>query len=332
MMSLLPLFWIMIIAFCVVMYVVLDGFTLGTGMLLPFMSREERGLAISVILPTWDGNQTWLVLGMASLYGAFPLAFSALLPVLYLPLILMVLSLLLRGVAFEFRLKAKEKQHLWDGLFAFASLAAALIQGLIVGNFVKGFMIKQQPYLMSEGHLVTWFTLFTALSLVVGYCLLGATRLIIKTEGGLQAKMYKFALWFAVGLMAAIVIVSIWTPYINDMIFKRWFDKQHWLYLAVLPYLTLLAFVILLVTLLNRKERVPYWCSVILFLCPYAGFIISLFPFIVPYQITLWQAASPSGSLLFMLVGACVMLPVLVIYTGYSYYIFRGKVKTVIHY
>ncbi len=330
--DILPLIWILIIGFCIVMYVILDGFTLGTGMLMPFMTEHERNIANSVILPTWDGNQTWLVLGMASLYGAFPLAFSALLPVLYLPLLIMVVALLFRGVVFEFRLKSKSGRATWDKVFTLASLTVAFIQGLILGNFVEGFSFTLHPYIVSDRAFITPFTLFTAISLVCGYCLLGSTRLILKTEGEIQAKMYKLAIIFAILVAITMFIVSLWTPFLNDRLFQRWFLNHNWLYLAILPYIASITYLALVWTLYKKEEHIPYWCSIVLFLCLYAGFIISLYPYIVPYKYTIAQAAAPNNTLSFILVGAIIMLPVLLIYTGYSYYIFRGKVKDVIHY
>lgn len=322
----LPLIWLMIIGFCILMYVVLDGFTLGTGMLLPFLNDQERDIAISVLLPTWDGNQTWLVLGLASLYGAFPLAFSTLLPILYLPLLLMAITLLFRGVIFEFRLKSRRGKSRWDIIFAAASLLTTLLQGLILGDFVTGFNLDT-PY-----PIFSAFTLLTAVSLVLGYCLLGSTRLILKTSGLLQKKMRYIAKLLAYALMLAIFIISIWTPYVYPLVMSRWFNLHYMGVLAILPFVTVVCFLGLLWSLRHQKERLPYWLSVILFLCPYAGFIISIFPYLVPYHINLWQAASPTSTLIFLLVGTVIMLPTLLVYTWYAYRIFRGKVNETIHY
>jgi len=329
---LLPLVWIGIIAFGVVMYVILDGFTLGTAMVSYFMDEHERDLAVSVILPTWDGNQTWLVLGGATMYGAFPQAFAAILPALYMPLILMVIALLLRGVAFEFRLKATTSKPMWEHVFFASSLFATIIQGLIVGTFVQGFDINEATHQVSTNNFLSLFNLFTSLSLVFGYSLLGATRLILKTEGPMQDKMYRFAKYLSIYIIGAVGVVSIWTPFLRENIFERWFAGDHWLYLMVLPYITFLAFVILQWALYHRDDRVPFWSSVVLFLCSYVGFLISLFPFIVPYHIPFWEAAAPESTLRFILVGAVIMLPLLLIYTGYAYHIFSGKVKDVLRY
>ncbi len=324
-MTVLALAWAGIIAFCVLMYVVLDGFTLGTGMVMPFLKTEERNIAMSVILPTWDGNQTWLVLGMASLYGAFPLGFSTLLPILYIPLLLMVLSLLFRGVVFEFRLKAGKKgQHYWDMLFFISGLGAAFIQGSILGNVIQGF---NGPY-----QWINSFSLLTALVLIVAYSLLGATRLILKTSGQIQTKMRNVSKILTPLFGFLLVAVSIFSLYVSKEIHETWFHQYNHLLLALFPAVALLTFISLWLGLLRAWERAPYWCTVLIVLCCYAGFGFDIFPYIVPYSITIQEAASPQNTLIFIMVGACVMLPVLLIYTFYSYHIFRGKVNEIIHY
>jgi cytochrome d ubiquinol oxidase subunit II len=331
-MEMLALAWVGIIAFCIMMYIILDGFTLGTGMLVPFMVPAERDIAMSVILPTWDGNQTWLVLGMASLYGAFPLAFSTLLPILYLPLLMMVLALLLRGAVFEFRLKSKRGRANWDWLFGAASLWVAVTQGLILGNFIQGFAAAPSVTQVPEHHWLNPFSIVTAVSIVFGYLLLAATRLILKTSGALQGKMYPIA-YLCLALVAiSMVVVSLWTPFIHPYVTARWFNLNYWLYLAMLPIITGIIFLLLVFALYKKAEYGPYWLSVMLFFCPYIGFIISLYPYLVPYTITINEAASPPGTLLFILIGALIMIPVLLVYTGYSYHIFRGKVDKVLHY
>ena len=325
-MSWLAFTWAGIIAFCVLMYVVLDGFTLGTGMMMSFFDHDERTLAMSVILPTWDGNQTWLVLGMASLYGAFPLAFSTLLPILYIPLILMVICLLFRGVVFEFRLKAeKVGQRRWDVLFGLACLAVAFIQGTILGNVVKGFY--HRPY-----HWINDFSVLTAITVIVGYATLGATRLILKTHGRMQQQMYRVAAGLSVLMAILLVVVSLMSLQVHPHVAALWLNKQHWGYLAIFPIVTLLAFIALWISLYRKGELMPYWSMVLIFLCCYAGFGLDIFPYVVPYKITIAQAASPDNTLLFIFCGAVVMIPVLLLYTGYSYRIFRGKTHEPIHY
>lgn len=324
-MDLLPLAWAFVIAFCIVLYVILDGFTLGAGILMPFLTASERDEAMSTLLPTWDGNQTWLVLGGASLYGAFPLAFSILMPIFYLPIFLMVIALLFRGVVFEFRLKALPSgRKIWDTIFAMASLMVTLIQGVVLGNFICG--------IRAESSIIVPFTVFTGIGLVFGYCLLGSTRLIIKTTGILQEKMTILAYFALAGVIMGMLVASVWTPALNPQIFERWFVQGHWIYLMILPYISVIAAGILYWSLSRREESPPFWCAIVLFLCAYVGFIISLYPYIIPFQKTVWDAAAPASSLRFLLFGVIIMLPILLVYTGYSYHIFKGKVKNVFEY
>lgn len=331
-MDFFPIAWACIIAFCIVMYIILDGFTLGAGMMMPLLDKDERDIAYSVLLPTWDGNQTWLVLGGASLYGAFPAAFSLLMPAFYIPLIIMVIALLFRGVVFEFRLKATHGRKHWDWVFAASSLLVTIIQGIVLGNMAEGFEIGTNGDTHSLGSIINPFTLFTAFGLIVGYCLLGSTRLILKTEGSTHDKMYKVAYITAFTIMFCFGGVSLWTPFINDFIFNRWFMNDNWILLLILPYITIIAFSILLYSLYKKDEVIPFWASVVLLLCSYIGFGVSIYPYIVPFQLTIWEAAAPTKTLKFLLVGAIIMLPLLIMYTTYSYHIFRGKVKNVIHY
>ena len=323
--------WFCIIAFCVVMYVILDGFTLGTGILLPWIDNKHRDIAMSVLLPSWDGNQTWLVLGGASLYGAFPLAFSTLLPVLYLPLIFIVLALLFRGVVFEFRLKAKSGKANWDRLFSFASLVTAFIQGIVLGTFVQGFDLQQ----VDKAYHYLWltpFTLTTGIAVVCGYALLGASRLMLKTEGPLRDQMRKASEVLVLLVAVFMLIVSLWTPELSPIVKARWFGQDAFALILVLPVFTAIAFIIFWLGIRAKSDVVPYWSTVVMFLCGYMGLGYSLWPYIVPHEITLWQAAAPPSTLRFIIVGAVIMIPVLLFYTGYSYYIFRGKVKDVIEY
>lgn len=331
--ELLPLIFILIIGFIILMYVILDGFTLGTGILLPFMNDHEKDIAMSVILPTWDGNQTWLVLGAATLYGSFPLAFSTLLPALYIPLMLMVLGLLLRGVVFEFRLKAThDSKKAWDIVFTCASLFVTFIQGLVLGHFIEGFTPVSDVTYVVDAAWFTPFSVVSACSLVFGYSLLGATRLILKTEDSIQQKMYKIAWRSSFVVAFALVVVSFMTMFVHPAVKAIWFNLSYWPWLAILPVLTGILFLVFWYSLYHKKERLPYWLAVFIFLCPYAGFVVSAYPYIVPYNITLWQAAAPANSLRFLLVGMVIMLPVLLFYTGYAYRIFKGKVKDVLHY
>lgn len=322
--DILVLAWAAIISFCIVMYVILDGFTLGTGMLLKALTDHEKDIAMSVILPTWDGNQTWLVLGMACLYGAFPLAFSELLPAFYLPLMFMVLTLLLRGVAFEFRLKSENNKQRWDTVFCLASAVSAFIQGTMVANLVRGF--NTPHFYLSP------FAILTGLGLMSAYLLLGSTRLILKTQGNIQHKMHRFARYFLVSSSIILIIVCLWTPFIPPKIHSAWLSTSHWADFCFLPLLTISVGLNIWFALSRTSESLPYWLSVLFILCPLSGFALCLFPYAVPYKITIWQAASQPSTLAFIMVGAVIMLPVLLIYTAYAYHIFRGKVTDVLHY
>lgn len=323
----LALVWGGIIAFGIIMYIILDGFDLGIGILFPFFrSENEKDLMVSTILPVWDGNETWLVFGGAALYGAFPLAFSTILPILYLPILIMVIALLFRGVSFEFRLKAIKSKFFWDSCFFIGSLFATLAQGLVLGAFVQGFYLPD-----STNGIITyqWFNLFSvscAIALVFGYMLLGSNRLIVKTVGELQEKCFAISSKLQYLMLVFLIIVSIWSPYLDPEIKQRWFDPNNMTYLAILPFLSLLFLAGHWYGIKNKKEHWPFWCSIGIFITCYIGFIISTYPYIVPRHITYIQAAASRSSLLFMLIGACIMLPTLLYYTYYSYKIFKGKV------
>ncbi len=326
--------WGAIIALCILMYVILDGFTLGAGILLPFIRKDEdRDIVFSSVLPNWDGNQTWLVLSGASLYGAFPTAFSTLLPTLYLPLILMVVCLLFRGVTFEFRLKAKaHNKRKWEALFTFGSIAAAFLQGLLLGTFVKGFGSDIHYLVVPAYKWLTPFSITTGVSVIFGYALLGATRLIGKTTGELQEKYYKLAKVAIVIVALFMVAISIWTPFVDPTINSKWFNPARMPYLAILPIVTGIVFIWCWIAIDRRHEYWPFWLSVTMFICAYIGFGYSSWPYIVPHAITIWQAASPRYALAFTMVGAVIMIPVLMFYTFSSYRIFKGKIKNVIEY
>jgi cytochrome bd ubiquinol oxidase subunit II len=323
--------WIVIIGFCIMMYVLLDGFDLGVGILFPFFpAAADRNIMVSTVLPVWDGNQTWLVLGGASLYGAFPKAFSLLMPALYLPIFLMVVALLFRGITFEFRLKATKERHFWDKLFFVSSTIATFAQGLVLGTFVKGYQLGPNDTL--SFHLFTSFNVACGIALLFGYSLLGATWIIAKTTDALQNKMFAVArvCLLAVGLF--MMIISLWTPFIDTTILQTWFNPNYIFKLALLPLTTGLLIIYCAYCIHKRYEYILFWLAMGIFICGYLGFGISTFPYLIPRVLTIWQAAAPSSSLLFMLFGALLLLPVLVGYTSYSYYVFRGKVTESIEY
>jgi cytochrome d ubiquinol oxidase subunit II len=328
----LPLFWYMIIGFAVIMYVILDGYSQGIGILLPFAKdQQERSMMMSVILPTWDGNQTWLVFGTAALYGAFPVAFSTLMPILYLPIMTMVIAILFRGVAFEYRMKSKDHSHRWDAVIFISSFITAFIHGNILGAFVEGF--NHHELLKDAFAWHTSFAYLTGIGVVCGYALLGSTRLIYKLEGRIRAHMYRVAKKCLILVAIAMTLVSICTPFVDPTLFKFWFNINNFLFLAPLPFFTACLFGWCWYELnIQKHDGYPYFLSYLMFIGGYIGLGISTFPYLVPRTITLWDAASPVQALLFVSVGAMIILPMLVVYTSYAYIIFKGKVKDVIKY
>ncbi|MET4037811.1 cytochrome d ubiquinol oxidase subunit II [Bradyrhizobium sp. JR7.2] len=325
----LPLIWAIIIGFGLMMYVIMDGFDLGIGILFPFIpNRTDRDTMVNTVAPVWDGNETWLVLGAAGLLAAFPLAYSIILTALYLPLIVMLAGLIWRGVAFEFRFKADEAHRpFWDKAFAWGSYIATFCQGVALGSFIDGFEVSRGVF---DGGPFDWlrpFSLFTGLGLLVAYALLGCTWLIMKTDGELQRRMTVLAKPAALALIATITIVSIWTPLAHPDVAQRWFSLPNLLFFAPVPLLVLLATVLLIRSLSNGYHAAPFMLALCLLFLGYSGLAISLWPNIVPPSISIWQAASPPQSLGFTLVGALFIIPFILIYTSWSYYVFRGKVR-----
>lgn len=332
-MDLLALAWCGIIAFGIIMYVLLGGFDLGIGMLSIFIRAEEqRDLMVTTILPVWDGNQTWLVFGGAALYGAFPLAFSLILPALYMPILIMVIALLFRGIAFEFRLKAVRSKWVWEQCFFVGSLFATVAQGLMLGAFVQGFHFAPTAVVNKFSQWLNPFGLICAFGLICGYILLGANYLIIKTTDQLQEKCFRIATIVQYLILINFIIVSVWSPLLDAAIMQRWFNPTNMPYLAVLPLLTIFLFITHQYALRKRYEHLPFWCTIGMFLLCYIGFIISSYPYIVPRKLTYIEAAASHSALLFMLVGACIMLPPLLYYTYHAYKVFRGKVTQKIGY
>jgi cytochrome bd ubiquinol oxidase subunit II len=325
----LPLLWAIIIGFGLMMYVIMDGFDLGIGILFPFVrDRDDRDTMVNSVAPVWDGNETWLVLGGAALLAAFPLAYSVILSGLYLPLMLMLAGLIWRGVAFEFRFKADEAHKpFWDKALAWGSYVATFSQGVALGAFIDGFEVEDGAH---AGGLFDWctpFSLFTGGALVVAYALLGATWLVMKTEGGLQRRMRQLGRPITVVLLAMIVVVSLWTPFAHAEVAQRWFALPNLFFFAPVPVLVVLATWALLKTLGGERHTAPFLLSLLLLFLGYSGLAISLWPNIIPPAISIWDAASPPQSMGFTLVGALFIIPFILGYTAWSYYVFRGKVK-----
>ena len=324
----LPLIWAVIIIFGVMMYVVMDGFDLGIGMLFPFVKGEhDRDVMMNTVAPVWDGNETWLVLGGAGLFGAFPMAYSVVLEALYLPLILMLIGLIFRGVAFEFRFKAKaDKRHIWDKAFIWGSLIATFFQGVALGAFLEGFKVVDRHFAGGTLDWLTPFSLFCGLGLIVAYTLLGCTWLIMKTEGPLQQKMHDIARPLALVLLVVIGIVSLWTPIAYPQIADRWFSMPNLVWFMPVPILVLVTFYGLLKAVARNAHYTPFLLTLVLIFLGYSGLGISLWPNIIPPSISIWDAAAPPQSQGFMLVGTLFILPFILMYTFWSYYVFRGKV------
>lgn len=322
----LPLVWAAIIAFAVLLYTLLDGFDLGIGVLFPFVrDSDQRGRMLSSIAPVWDGNETWLVLGGGGLLAVFPLAYSIILPALYAPIILMLLSLVFRGVAFEFRWQTPRARGLWDRAFALGSIGAAVAQGLALGALVQGIPVSGRAYAGGWWDWLTPFSALTALGLTLGYALQGACWIIMKTDERLQRQAYDLARWLAPAFLATIAAVSLWTPFLSATYSANWFSWPRILLVAPVPLLVAAAGFVLITGIAREKERWPFLATQALFVLGFAGLGVSFYPYMVPNSVTIWQAAAPDKSLSFLLVGAAPLLIAVLGYTGYAYWVFRGK-------
>ena len=326
--------WTAILAIGVFLYVLLDGFDLGVGILYGFApDTPSRNLIMNSVAPVWDGNETWLILGGVALLAAFPLAFAIIIPAVYFPVAIMLLALVFRGVAFEFRFRDAARRTFWDHGFAAGSTVATFAQGVVLGAFIQGFRVDGRHFTGSSVDCFTPFSLLTGVALVFGYALLGSGWLIIKTEGALQDRARRQGRWCLVGVMACIAAVSIWTPLMQPQIAARWFAWPNIALLLPVPLATAgLAWGAWRALHRDTATYAPFLAAVGLFLMSYLGIAISLWPMIVPYQYTLWEAASAPKTQAFMLVGTLVLLPVILLYTSWSYWVFRGKVRADIGY
>ncbi|RJG03536.1 cytochrome d ubiquinol oxidase subunit II [Noviherbaspirillum sedimenti] len=325
----LSLIWAVIILFGIMMYVVMDGFDLGLGILYPFFrDKDERDVIMNTVAPVWDGNETWLVLGGAGLLAAFPLAYSVVLSALYLPLIFMLIGLIFRGVAFEFRFKALgHERHFWDKAFIGGSIAATFFQGVTLGAFIQGLPVANRTFAGGALDWISPFSFFTGGGLLVAFALLGSTWLIVKTEGALQARAYEITRWLVWLLLAVLVAISVWTPLLDARIAARWFSMPNMLWFAPVPLLVAACAWQLLRAVAARAQVRPFLYTLALVFLGYSGLGISIWPNIIPPDITLWQAAAPPQSQGFALVGALLIIPIILMYTIWAYYVFRGKVR-----
>ena len=325
--------WTVLLALAVFLYVLLDGFDLGVGILYRFApDRPSRNLIMNSIAPIWDGNETWLVFGGLGLLGAFPLAFAIIIPAVYFPILIMLLALIFRGVAFEFRYRDAEHMTFWDHAFAWGSTVATFAQGVVLGAFIQGFHVQGRAFVGSSFDCFTPFSLFTGIGLVFGYGLLGAGWLIIKTEGALQDLARLQGRWCFAGVLIAVASVSVWTPILDPAIAHRWFSWPNIAFLSLVPVITLIVAWFEWRSLRGTSEIGPFAGAVALFVLSFIGIAISLWPMIVPHHFTLWQAASPDRTQAFLLVGTLFLLPVILAYTAWSYWVFRGKVRADIGY
>jgi len=321
--------WAFIIAFAVFVYVVMDGFDLGLGILFPlFPNKADRDVIMNSVAPVWDGNETWLVLGGGGLMAAFPLAYAVLMPALYTPMIAMLIGLVFRGVAFEFRWRTTQStRNRWDLAFAGGSLLAALAQGIALGAILQGVHVEGRHYAGGWWDWLTPFSLLTGVALIIGYALLAATWLVLKTESELRDKAYRLSWPLVFAMIGAVGAVSLATPFLHIQYAQRWFTWPNVLFTAPVPIAVAGVTALLLLSLANKQDSQPFFLSLALFVLSYAGLGISMWPYIVPQSITIWQAASPENSQLFMLVGVAVLVPLILGYTAWAYWVFRGKVK-----
>jgi cytochrome d ubiquinol oxidase subunit II len=321
----LPLIWAGIIALAVAMYVILDGFDLGVGILFPFAANEsERDQMMASIAPYWDGNETWLVLGGVGLLMAFPLAYSVIMPALYLPIIVMLLALVFRGVAFEFRGLSAGKTR-WNFAFAGGSVLAAFCQGLILGGLLQGILVEGNTFAGRTFDFATPFSLLTGVGVACGYALLGATWLVMRSDGAVAERARAHAKLLLLGVLTFMLAVSLWTPLEFPRISQRWFSVPNIFYLAPVPIITALVAFLAWRGLQKGNDYTPFFASIGLFLLGFLGLAISTFPYLIPPTITIWEAAAVPSSLKFSLVGTVILLPIILLYTGFVYWLFRGK-------
>jgi cytochrome d ubiquinol oxidase subunit II len=323
----LTVIWAFIIAFGIFAYVVMDGFDLGIGILFPtFAAGPERDRAMNSIAPVWDGNETWLVLGGGGLFAAFPLAYAIILPATYPLIIAMLLGLVFRGVAFEYRWRDEGHRAFWDAAFTGGSLVAAMAQGMTLGALLQGIEVADRAYAGSWFDWLTPYTLLTGVGTVAGYALLGSTWLVWKLDGPGQDHARSLATRAAVATLLLLVAVSLYTPFLDATYFERWFSMPSILFASQVPLLTAIIAYFLFRSLIKRKDAWPFVLSLGIFLLGMAGLGVSMFPYVVPDSVTIWDAAAPESSQIFMLVGVAITMPLIIGYTGWAYWVFRGKV------
>lgn len=324
----LPVIWAALIGTAVAMYVILDGFDLGVGIVFPYAKDERaRDQMMGSVAPFWDGNETWLILGGGGLWVAFPRAYSVILPALYLPVIVMLLALVFRGVAFEFRSVARSSKYLWNIAFAGGSMVAAFCQGMILGGLIQGVKVENGAFAGAAFDWATPFAFVCGLGVVAGYALLGTTWLVMKTEGAVANRAREHAKLLLYVVLAFMALVSLWTPLQFPRIAERWFSLPNFFFLWPVPAVTALVSFATWRWLGTGREALPFFGAIGLFLLGYLGLVISSFPNLVPPSLSIWDTAAAPASQIFMLLGTLVLLPLILVYTGFVYWVFRGKVR-----
>jgi cytochrome d ubiquinol oxidase subunit II len=323
----LPLIWAAVIGVAVAMYIILDGFDLGIGVVFPFARDEgERDQMMRSIAPFWDGNETWLVLGGAGLFVAFPRAYAIIMPAMYLPVIVMLLALVFRGIAFEFRTVSHSKTG-WSKAFFVGSTIAAFTQGVILGGMIQGINVKDGAFAGGSFDWATPFALLCGLALIAGYGLLGVTWLALKTEGPVAERARRQSKQFLIAVIVFMGMVSLWTPLAEARIAARWFSLPNFYYLWPVPAVTALVAYATWRGIENGREAPPFLGAIALFMLGYLGLVISNFPYLVPPALTIWQTAAAPASQIFMLFGTLLLLPFVLGYVVMVYWLFRGKVR-----
>lgn len=324
----LTVIWAAIIGFAIIAYVVMDGFDLGIGILFPFFKvGKDRDKAMNSIAPVWDGNETWLVMGVGGLLAAFPLAYAIILPALYAPMTAMLLGLVFRGVAFEFRWRDPAHREFWDRAFTAGSFVATFAQGIALGALLQGITVVDRAYAGGWWEWLSPFSIATGFGLTIGYALLGACWINWKTEGGLQRQAVTYAGRLGIGLLVMIGIISMMTLSLEAQYYSRWLSYPNILVTALVPIATIIVTLLFYRSLKRQKDAQPFLYALALFGLCLVGLGISIWPNVIPARVTIWEAAAPYRSQVFMLIGASIMVPIILAYTAWSYWVFRGKVS-----
>ena len=322
----LAFIWAGIIAFAVLVYVILDGFDLGIGILYPFARSEtDRDMMMNSVAPVWDGNETWLVLGGGGLFAVFPLAYAVVMPALYIPITLMLLALVFRGVSFEYRWRTERWKPFWNYAFFGGSIVAAFTQGIALGALVQGIEVSGRAYAGGWFDWLTPFSVLTGVAVVVGYAMLGATWIVYKTTGALNQQMRGYAWYLGAATVGLIGVVSLITPFLDPIYFDRWFNLPGSLVSMAVPAVMVALIWLFFTGLKQGKDAQPFVSALGFFVLSFIGIGISFYPMMVPPSLTIWQAAAPDSSLGFTLVGALILIPMILAYTAYAYWVFRGK-------